>query len=137
MHMHQSVKLLLLTGLIGFRFVMHGCSRGAKQAKKRCCGFQDMSPLSRLLKERAGASALVRFERALMLAKFLGDKCQERRATRGLAAAARLQVCCMIISFIWRGIIESHCNIPSGTMRVSLALPLKRLFFNSGLLDIA
>jgi hypothetical protein len=36
---------------------------------------------------------MVRFERALMLAKFLGDKVQERRATRGLAAAARLQVC--------------------------------------------
>lgn len=27
-----------------------------------------------------------------MLAKYLGDLCQERRATRGLAAAARLQV---------------------------------------------
>lgn len=46
----------------------------------------------RLLKERQGSSALVRFERALMLAKYLGDLCQERRATRGLAAAARLQV---------------------------------------------
>ena len=46
----------------------------------------------RLLKERQGASAMVRFERALMLAKVVTDKCQERRATRGLAAAARLQV---------------------------------------------
>ncbi|KAK9846451.1 hypothetical protein WJX81_004056 [Elliptochloris bilobata] len=45
----------------------------------------------RLLKEKQGASALVRFERALMLAKFAGDRTQERRATRGLAAAARLQ----------------------------------------------
>lgn len=51
----------------------------------------------RLLKERQGASAMVRFERALMLAKVVTDKCQERRATRGLAAAARLQV--------W------HCNM--------------------------
>ncbi len=33
----------------------------------------------------------MRFERALMLAKFVGDQTQERRATRGLAAAARLQ----------------------------------------------
>ena len=47
--------------------------------------------LTRLLKEKAGASAMVRFERALMLAKALGDRGQERRATRGLAAAARLQ----------------------------------------------
>ena len=45
----------------------------------------------RLLKEKQGAPALVRFERALMLAKFAGDRTQERRATRGLAAAARLQ----------------------------------------------
>jgi len=50
----------------------------------RCCA-------GRLLKEKQGASALVRFERALMLAKFVGDQTQERRATRGLAAAARLQ----------------------------------------------
>ena len=49
--------------------------------------------LCRLLKEKQGAPALVRFERALMLAKFAGDRTQERRATRGLAAAARLQVC--------------------------------------------
>lgn len=48
--------------------------------------------MGRLLKEKQGASAMVRFERALMLAKALSDKCQERRATRGLAAAARLQV---------------------------------------------
>lgn len=48
--------------------------------------------LCRLLKEKQGAPALVRFERALMLAKFAGDRTQERRATRGLAAAARLQV---------------------------------------------
>ena len=61
--------------------------------RKHACVEQQLSIAQpRLLKERAGASALVRFERALMLAKFLGDKCQERRATRGLAAAARLQV---------------------------------------------
>lgn len=46
----------------------------------------------RLLKERQGSSAMVRFEKALMLAKSLGEKIYERRATRGLAAAARLQV---------------------------------------------
>ena len=33
---------------------------------------------------------MVRFEKALMLSKALGDKVQERRATRGLAAATRL-----------------------------------------------
>ena len=46
----------------------------------------------RLLKQQHGASAMVRFEKALMLAKSLGEKIYERRATRGLAAAARLQV---------------------------------------------
>ena len=46
----------------------------------------------RLLKEKHGASAMVRFEKALMLSKSLGEKIYERRATRGLAAAARLQV---------------------------------------------
>ncbi|KAL6752829.1 FLU chloroplast precursor, alternative spliced version s-FLP [Haematococcus lacustris] len=45
----------------------------------------------RLLKERNGAAALVRFEKALMLSKALADRVQERRAMRGLAAAARLQ----------------------------------------------
>lgn len=34
---------------------------------------------------------MVRFEKALMLSKSLQDKVQERRAMRGLAAAARLQ----------------------------------------------
>ena len=48
--------------------------------------------LHRLLKEGTGAKALVHFEKALMLAKFLGNRVQERRAVRGLAAAARLQV---------------------------------------------
>ena len=44
---------------------------------------------------------MVRFEKALMLAKSLGEKVQERRATRGLAASARLQVpddCFLVIS---------------------------------------
>ncbi len=45
----------------------------------------------RLLKDRHGAPAMVRFEKALMLAKFLGNRVQERRAVRGLAAAARIQ----------------------------------------------
>ena len=46
----------------------------------------------RLLKEQHGSSAMVRFEKALMLSKSLGEKIYERRATRGLAAASRLQV---------------------------------------------
>jgi len=45
----------------------------------------------RLLKEDSGAPALVHFEKALMLAKFLRNKVAERRAVRGLAAASRLQ----------------------------------------------
>lgn len=45
----------------------------------------------RLLKEQNGASAMLRFEKALMLSKAVGDQVQERRAMRGLAAAARLQ----------------------------------------------
>jgi len=45
----------------------------------------------RLLKERNGAGALVRFEKSLMLSKALADRVMERRAMRGLAAAARLQ----------------------------------------------
>lgn len=44
----------------------------------------------RFLKEENGASAMVRFEKALMLAKCLANKVQERRAVRGLAASARL-----------------------------------------------
>ena len=46
----------------------------------------------RLLKEKQGASAMVRFEKAQMMAKSLGERIYERRAIRGLAAAARLQV---------------------------------------------
>lgn len=45
----------------------------------------------RLLKEGNGSAAMVRFEKALMLSMALRQKVQERRATRGLAAAARLQ----------------------------------------------
>lgn len=44
----------------------------------------------RLLKDQNGGSAMVRFEKALMLAKSLGDRVRERRAVRGLAAASRL-----------------------------------------------
>ena len=47
--------------------------------------------LCRMLKERNGSSAMVRFEKAHMLARYTGDKVQQRRAVRGLAAAARLQ----------------------------------------------
>lgn len=45
----------------------------------------------RLLKQNNGASALVRFEKAHMLARYTGEQVQQRRAVRGLAAAARLQ----------------------------------------------
>ena len=44
----------------------------------------------RLLKEKDAAPAMVRFEKALMLAKALGDQVRERRAVRGLAASNRL-----------------------------------------------
>ncbi|KAG2433317.1 hypothetical protein HXX76_008383 [Chlamydomonas incerta] len=44
----------------------------------------------RLLKEKNGAAAMVRFEKALMLSKALADKVQERRAQRGLAASCRI-----------------------------------------------
>jgi tetratricopeptide (TPR) repeat protein len=44
----------------------------------------------RLLKEQNAGAAMVRFEKALMLAKSLEDRVRERRAVRGLAAASRL-----------------------------------------------
>lgn len=44
----------------------------------------------RLLREQDAGPAMVRFEKALMLARTLGDKVRERRAVRGLAAANRL-----------------------------------------------
>jgi len=44
----------------------------------------------RLLREKDAGPAMVRFEKALMLARTLGDKVRERRAVRGLAAANRL-----------------------------------------------
>ncbi|MEW5305546.1 MAG: hypothetical protein WDW36_008079 [Sanguina aurantia] len=44
----------------------------------------------KFLKEQNGAAAMVRFEKALMLSKALEERVQERRAMRGLAAAARL-----------------------------------------------
>jgi len=45
----------------------------------------------RLLKEGNGSAAMVRFEKALLLSRALADGVQQRRAVRGLAAAARLQ----------------------------------------------
>eukprot|EP01025_Chloroclados_australasicus_P036031 TRINITY_DN3665_c0_g1_i2.p3 TRINITY_DN3665_c0_g1~~TRINITY_DN3665_c0_g1_i2.p3 ORF type:complete len:238 (+),score=30.01 TRINITY_DN3665_c0_g1_i2:447-1160(+) len=45
----------------------------------------------KLLKQNQGAAAMVRFEKALMLSRGLGDKIFERRAVRGLAAAAKMQ----------------------------------------------
>ncbi|KAK9800908.1 hypothetical protein WJX73_009849 [Symbiochloris irregularis] len=45
----------------------------------------------RLLREKQGASAMVRFEKAHMLAKGAKEALYERRSVRGLAAAARLQ----------------------------------------------
>lgn len=44
----------------------------------------------RLLKDQDAGPAMVRFEKALMLARSLGDKVRERRAVRGLAASNRL-----------------------------------------------
>eukprot|EP00210_Caulerpa_lentillifera_P005303 g5067.t1 len=44
----------------------------------------------KLLKTKNASAAMVRFEKALMLARGLNDKTQERRAVRGLAACARL-----------------------------------------------
>ena len=44
----------------------------------------------RLLKARDGGPAMVRFEKALMLAESMEDTLHEKRAVRGLAAAARL-----------------------------------------------
>ncbi|KAL3132430.1 hypothetical protein ABBQ32_008988 [Trebouxia sp. C0010 RCD-2024] len=56
---------------------------------KQC--LQALKEGKRLLKQDNGASALVRFEKAHMLARYTGDQVQQRRAVRGLAAAARLQ----------------------------------------------
>jgi hypothetical protein len=44
----------------------------------------------RLLKGGNGGGAMVRFEKALMLAKSIGDAVKERRAVRGMAACSRL-----------------------------------------------
>jgi tetratricopeptide (TPR) repeat protein len=45
----------------------------------------------KLLKDQKAGPAMVRFEKALMLSKSLGDKVRERRAVRGLAATSRMQ----------------------------------------------
>eukprot|EP01024_Parvocaulis_polyphysoides_P069251 TRINITY_DN846_c1_g1_i1.p1 TRINITY_DN846_c1_g1~~TRINITY_DN846_c1_g1_i1.p1 ORF type:complete len:334 (+),score=56.08 TRINITY_DN846_c1_g1_i1:1441-2442(+) len=45
----------------------------------------------KLLKSQQGPAAMVRFEKALMLSRGLEDKVLERRAVRGLAAAAKMQ----------------------------------------------
>lgn len=45
----------------------------------------------KMLKEQKAGPAMVRFEKALMLSKSLGDKVRERRAVRGLAASSRMQ----------------------------------------------
>jgi hypothetical protein len=42
----------------------------------------------RLLKERNGAAAMVRFEKALMLSKALGDKVSSSSSSRTLAFSA-------------------------------------------------
>ena len=68
----------------------------------------------RLLRERQGAPAMVRFEKALMLAKGVKEALYERRSVRGLAAAARLQVMVIAVpmsnvhwrSIHWRSIME-------------------------------
>ena len=53
------------------------CQNALKEGKK-------------LLKDSAAGPAMVRVEKALMLAKSIGDRVRERRAVRGLAAASRL-----------------------------------------------
>mmetsp|Transcript_619 Transcript_619/g.1819 ORF Transcript_619/g.1819 Transcript_619/m.1819 type:complete len:292 (+) Transcript_619:352-1227(+) len=45
----------------------------------------------KLLEVSKGAAALVHFEKARMLSRSAGNKVQERRAERGLAAASRMQ----------------------------------------------
>ena len=45
----------------------------------------------KLLESKKGAAALVHFEKARMLSRSDGNKVQERRAERGLAAASRMQ----------------------------------------------
>jgi tetratricopeptide (TPR) repeat protein len=40
---------------------------------------------------RAGAPALVRFEKALLMSRKIGDMVLQRRALRGMAASARMQ----------------------------------------------
>lgn len=63
---------------IELQFVLNNLSRDALRVGKK------------LLKEKNASAAMVRFEKALMLARGLHDKTQERRAVRGLAASARL-----------------------------------------------
>ena len=64
--------------------------------------------LCRLLKQQSGAKALVHFEKAHMLAKTIGNKVQERRAVRGLAAASRLQVSIWLVKFFGSSWFISH-----------------------------
>uniref|UniRef100_A0A383W2R7 Uncharacterized protein n=1 Tax=Tetradesmus obliquus TaxID=3088 RepID=A0A383W2R7_TETOB len=45
----------------------------------------------RLLKQKEGAAAQANFEKALVLAQSIGERVQERRAVRGLAASCKLQ----------------------------------------------
>lgn len=54
--------------------------------------LQALKEGKRFLKAENGSSAMIRFEKALMLAKSLRNQVQERRAMRGLAAASRLAV---------------------------------------------
>ena len=65
-------------------------SCGLHAACERMC-VSSCAITRRLLKDRNGSSAMVRFEKALMLAKSLNERVYERRSMRGLAAAARLQ----------------------------------------------
>lgn len=53
--------------------------------------LQALKEGKRLLKEQSAGAAMVRFEKALMLSKCVGDRVRERRAMRGLAASARMQ----------------------------------------------
>lgn len=70
---------------------MYSMDEEFESEEARQC-LQALKEGKRFLKAENGSSAMIRFEKALMLAKSLGNKVQERRAMRGLAAASRLAV---------------------------------------------
>lgn len=86
---------------------MYSMDEELESEEARQC-LQALKEGKRFLKAENGASAMIRFEKALMLAKSLRNKVQERRAMRGLAAASRLAVgigvlyCCgVFVVLLW------------------------------------